>query len=41
VLLFLLSVMALGVTLNLLFRRERQRIYLSSASWRGWPSATG
>lgn len=28
VLLFLLSVMALGVTLNLLFRRERQRIYL-------------
>lgn len=29
VLLFLLSVMALGVTLNLLFRHERRRIFLS------------
>ncbi|MCO5978974.1 GGDEF domain-containing protein [Ideonella oryzae] len=29
VMLFLLSVMALGVTLNLLFRHERQRIFLS------------
>ncbi|WP_022980053.1 GGDEF domain-containing protein [Ideonella sp. B508-1] len=29
VLLFLLSVMALGVTLNLLFRHERKRIFLS------------